>query len=93
MPNSKRRAVFVPHGIDILALAADAEKCDGPDRAEFFVTRLQVWQLMTGRFGHGSAHFVFGDQPYALAQAPPISIARSVALSRSVLRKGVTACS
>ena len=35
----------------------------------------------------------FGDHPYALAQAPPISIARSVSLSRSVWRKGSTACS
>src|SRR6185312_2202681 len=34
-----------------------------------------------------------GDQPYALAVAPPISIARSPALSRSVMRNGSTACS
>jgi hypothetical protein len=34
-----------------------------------------------------------GDQPYALAQAPPISIARSLPLRRSVWRKGSTACS
>ena len=35
----------------------------------------------------------FGDQPYALAQAPPISMARSASLRRSVFRKGSTACS
>ena len=35
----------------------------------------------------------FGDQPYAFAQAPPISMARSASLRRSVLRKGSTACS
>src|SRR3954454_10633472 len=35
----------------------------------------------------------FGDQPYALAVAPPISIARSLSLRRSVFRNGSTACS
>ena len=34
-----------------------------------------------------------GDHPYALAQAPPISMTRSLSLSRSVRRKGSTACS
>ena len=34
-----------------------------------------------------------GDQRYTLAQAPPISIARSLAFRRSVSRKGLTACS
>lgn len=34
-----------------------------------------------------------GDHPYAFAQAPPISIARSASLSRSVKRNGSTACS
>ena len=34
-----------------------------------------------------------GAQPYALAQAPPISIARSLSLRRSVRRNGSTACS
>jgi hypothetical protein len=42
----------------------------------------------------GIWHYAFfGDQPYALAQAAPISIARSVSLRRSVFRKGSTACS
>src|SRR5437879_13872461 len=38
-------------------------------------------------------HAFFGDQRYALAQAPPISIARSLSLRRSVWRKASTACS
>ena len=35
----------------------------------------------------------FGDQWYALAHAPPMSIARSLSVSRSLLRNGSTACS
>src|SRR6267143_955481 len=35
-------------------------------------------------------HAFFGDQRYALAQAPPISIARSLSLRRSVWRKAST---
>src|SRR5205085_10134613 len=42
------------------------------------------------RFG---CYAFFGDQPYALAVAPPISIAHSLSLSRSVFRNGSTACS
>src|SRR5207249_10006615 len=38
-------------------------------------------------------HAFFGDQPYTLVQAPPISIARSLSLRRWVWRKGSTACS
>src|SRR5206468_11007156 len=38
-------------------------------------------------------HAFFGDQRYALAQAPPISIARSLSLRRPVGRNGSTACS
>ena len=38
-------------------------------------------------------HAFFGDQRYALAQAPPISIARSLSLRRPVWRNGSTACS
>ena len=52
-----RCAAFVPDGIDIVTLASDAEKCDGLDRAEFFMTRLQIWQLTTGRFGQGQDSF------------------------------------
>jgi hypothetical protein len=53
-----RRAVFVLDRVDILPLAADTEKFDRLDRAEFFMTMLQIWQLMTGRFGQGRAHLV-----------------------------------
>ena len=52
-----RCAAFVPDGIDIVTLASDAEKCDGLDRAAFFMTRLQIWQLTTGRFGQGQDSF------------------------------------
>jgi hypothetical protein len=40
-----------------------------------------------------TSHAFLGDQPYAVAQAPPISIARSLAVRRSVCRNGSTACS
>jgi len=60
--------------------------------------------MLTGRSRNGSRSrgliiqdcqvlCFFGDQPYALAQAPPISIARSLLESRSAWRKGSTACS
>jgi len=56
-----------------------------------FVSSLQIRPRVDGNCVRLQA--LFGDQPYALAQAPPISIARSLSLRRSVLRKGSTACS
>ena len=38
-------------------------------------------------------YLFFGCHPYALAQAPPISMARSESLSRFVSRNGLTPCS
>ena len=59
----------------------------GPARAPFRPSRARRRHSM-------AAGYAFrGDQPYALAQAPPISIARSASLSRSVRRNGSTACS
>ena len=80
-------------GIDGLLLAAvelsqlaDTVRWE-PARAPFRPSRARRRHSM-------AAGYAFrGDQPYALAQAPPISIARSASLSRSVRRNGSTACS
>jgi hypothetical protein len=61
--------------------------------AERAAARLAALTIRPGP-GPGPRRYpTVGDQPYALAVAPPISIARSPALSRSVMRNGSTACS
>ncbi len=48
----------MPDRIDILALAADTEKCNRLNRAIVLMTRMQVSELLTGRLGEGRSHLV-----------------------------------
>lgn len=61
-------------------------------RFDAMAARTSVPRSISHDAAERGSYFV-GDQSQARAVAPPISIARSEALSRSVSRNGLTACS